>query len=122
MPYVRNTSRWKPVLGLLNGGLDLAACAAFGGTTAWFVEAAIRRQERATGGRPAPNPTEPNRNGKPRLSAEFASWMMMLPAGWVTDPAIGLSRNDQLKAIGNGVCPPQAYHAIRQLLAIARSC
>ena len=38
MPYVRNTSRWKPVLGLLNGGLDLAACAAFGGTTAWFVE------------------------------------------------------------------------------------
>ena len=84
-------------------------------------EAAIRRAELASG-RPAPAPTEPGRNGNPRLSAAFAEWMMMLPAGWVTDPAIGLSRNDQLKAIGNGVCPPQAYHAIRQLLAIARSC
>ncbi|OCH80283.1 hypothetical protein A9310_21895 [Gordonia sp. UCD-TK1] len=74
-------------------------------------EAAIRRAEAATG-RPAPAPTEPNRNGKPRLNAEFASWMMMLPAGWVTNPAIGLSRNDQLKAIGNGVCPPQAHWAL----------
>ena len=46
--------------------------------------------------------------------------MQMLPAGWVTDPTIGLTRAQQLKAIGNGVCPPQAAHAIRQLLRIAR--
>ncbi|MDT0223493.1 hypothetical protein [Gordonia sp. AC31] len=45
--------------------------------------------------------------------------MMMLPAGWVTDPATGLSRNDQLKAIGNGVCPPQAYRALELLHHIA---
>lgn len=44
---------------------------------------------------------------------------MMLPAGHVTDPAIGLSRSEQLKAIGNGVCPPQAAHALRMLLQIA---
>lgn len=75
---------------------------------------AIRRWEQLT--RPAPAPTEPNKNGKPRLSAEFASWMMGLPAGWVTDPAIGISRADQLKAIGNGVVPQQAIAAYRFLL------
>src|SRR5699024_5812842 len=64
---------------------------------------AVRRWEREF--RPAPPPTEPNGNGRPRLSVEFASWMMGLPAGHVTDPAIGISRADQLKAIGNGVCP-----------------
>lgn len=83
-------------------------------------EAAIRRQERVTG-RPAPNPTEPNRRGKPRLSAEFASWMMMLPAGHVTDPAIGLSRNEQLKALGNGVVPAQALAALTQLVPVAEN-
>ncbi|ATN90199.1 hypothetical protein SEA_LENNON_5 [Gordonia phage Lennon] len=81
---------------------------------------AIARAERAVG-RPAPSPTEPNRNNKPRLNAAFAEWMMMLPAGHVTDPAIKLSRSDQLKAIGNGVCPPQAYAAILRLIEIART-
>ena len=76
--------------------------------------AAIRRWEQLT--RPAPAPTEPNKNGKPRLSAEFASWMMGLPAGWVTDPSIGISRADQLKAIGNGVVPQQAIAAYKMLL------
>lgn len=81
-------------------------------------QAAIRRAEQACG-RPAPEPTEPNRNGNPRLSARFAEWMQMLPAGWVTDPALGLSRADQLKAIGNGVCPPQAYRSLALLVPIA---
>jgi len=76
---------------------------------------AIRRWEHLT--RPAPAPTEPNRNGKPRLNAEFASWMMGLPEAWVTDPAIGISRADQLKAVGNGVCPQQAVAAFRELLS-----
>ena len=38
--------------------------------------------------------------------------MMGLPAGHVTDPAIGLSRNAQLKALGNGVVPAQARLAL----------
>ena len=42
---------------------------------------------------------------------------MGLPAGWVTD--VDISRNDQLKALGNGVVPQQAAEAVRRLLAIA---
>lgn len=77
---------------------------------------AIRRWER-TLGTPAPNPTEPSAKGNPRLAAPFAEWMMGLPAGWVTSPEIGLTRAQQLKAIGNGVCPQQAATALKQLLA-----
>jgi len=43
--------------------------------------------------------------------------MMGLPAGWVTDTP-GLSRNAQLKALGNGVVPQQALAALRVLNAI----
>lgn len=41
---------------------------------------------------------------------------MGLPAGHVTDPAIGLTRNEQLKALGNGVVPQQAALALTHLL------
>lgn len=41
--------------------------------------------------------------------------MMGLPAGWVTDPALGLTRAEQLKALGNGVVPQQAELALRLL-------
>jgi hypothetical protein len=41
------------------------------------------------------------------------------PNGWVTDPAIGLSRNDQLRIVGNGVCPQQAAAALRFLIQVA---
>lgn len=75
---------------------------------------AVRRWERIT--RPAPTPTELNTRGKPRLNSEFAEWMMGLPAGWVTDPAIGLTRSQQLKALGNGVVPAQAAYALTHLL------
>lgn len=77
---------------------------------------AIRRWEQIVG--PAPAPTEPNKNGKPRLNAAFAEWMMGLPSGWVTAPEIGISRAEQLKAIGNGVCPQQATAALRELFAM----
>jgi len=80
-------------------------------------EAAILRWEALT--RPAPAPTEPNKNGNPRLAAAFSEWMMGWPAGWVTDPAIGISRNDQLRIIGNGVVPQQAIAALNRLLGIA---
>lgn len=43
---------------------------------------------------------------------------MGLPLGHVTAPEIGLTRNEQLKAIGNGVVWQQAAHAVRYLLAI----
>ena len=42
-------------------------------------------------------------------------WMMGLPEGWVTDVP-GLTVNDQLHVIGNGVCPQQAAAALRLLL------
>lgn len=76
-------------------------------------EPAIRRWE-TTIGRAAPDPTEPGRNG-PRLSPAFVEFMMGLPAGWVTSPEIGLTRNEQLKALGNGVVPQQALEALRRL-------
>lgn len=76
---------------------------------------AIARWERVIG-RPAPAPTEPGRTGAPRLSPAFVEWMMGLPAGHVTDPVIGISRNDQLKALGNGVVPQQAALALSLLL------
>jgi DNA (cytosine-5)-methyltransferase 1 len=78
---------------------------------------AIARWE-AVLGRPAPSPTEPGKDGRPRLSPLFVEWMMGLPAGHVIDPAIGLTRAQQLKALGNGVVPQQAALALRLLLGL----
>jgi DNA (cytosine-5)-methyltransferase 1 len=98
-------------------GVDLHAIGdAGGGIVAWGdYEPAIRRWERRLG-RPAPAPTEPGSKGQPRLSPAFVEFMMGLPVGWVTDVP-GLSRNDQLKALGNGVVPQQAAAAVRFMLA-----
>ena len=77
-------------------------------------EPAIRRWEEVLG-QPAPLPTKPDgKDGAHRLSSAFTEWMMGLPAGWITD--VGLSRNDELKACGNGVVPQQAALALRVLL------
>lgn len=76
--------------------------------------AAVHRWERVLG-RVAPSPTELSAKGAPRLSPAFVEWLMGLPAGWVTDVP-GLSRNEQLKALGNGVVPQQAARALRLLL------
>jgi DNA (cytosine-5)-methyltransferase 1 len=76
-------------------------------------EPAIRRWE-AIIGRPAPEPTKPDgKDGNHRLSSKFTEWMMGLPDGWITD--IGLKRNDELKACGNGVVPQQAELALSLL-------
>ena len=82
--------------------------------TAWGkFEPAIRRWE-AVIGRPAPEPTKPDgKEGNHRLSSKFTEWMMGLPDGWITD--IGLKRNDELKACGNGVVPQQAELALSLL-------
>jgi hypothetical protein len=75
---------------------------------------AIERWEQLTS-RAAPAPTKPDgKDDAHRLSSEFTEWMMGLPEGWIT--AVGLSRNEELKACGNGVVPQQAELALRFLL------
>jgi len=97
---------------------DTIARAIFSGgeitSTAWGkFEPAIRRWEN-TLGTPAPPPTKPDgKDGAHRLSSEFTEWLMGMPAGWIT--GLGLSRNDELKACGNGVVPQQAVLALRML-------
>jgi DNA (cytosine-5)-methyltransferase 1 len=77
-------------------------------------EPAIRRWEEVLG-RPAPAPTKPDgKDGAHRLSSAFTEWMMGVPEGWITD--CGLSRNDELKACGNGVVWQQAALALNILL------
>lgn len=110
-------------------------------------EPAIRRWEQLLG-RPAPAPTERDwekwearkarrlasklpagmrgsirfmhEGPPPRLSAKFVEFLMGLPTGHVTDVP-GLNRNAQLKALGNGVVPAQAAHALRWLLEVAEA-
>lgn len=80
-------------------------------------QAAITRWEHVTG-RAAPSPVRyDGKDGKARLNPELTEWMMGWPQGWVTDPGIGLSRAQQLKACGNGVVTRQAATALRELLA-----
>ena len=49
-------------------------------------------------------------------TTEFVEWLMGLPPGWVTGVP-GLTRNQQLKALGNGVVPQAAATALQDLLA-----
>ena len=49
-----------------------------------------------------------------KLNPVFVEYLMGLPKGWVTD--VGLSRTQQLKILGNGVVPQQAYYALQLLL------
>lgn len=82
----------------------------------WGVYApAIRRWETVRG--TAPAPTELTAKGKHRLNAAFAEWMMGLEPGHVTEVP-GLTRNEQLKAIGNGVVPQQAVAALKNMLEV----
>lgn len=75
---------------------------------------AVRGWERVVG--EAPDPVIVSDSGKPLLDTRFSEWMMGLPSGHVTAPEIGLTRAEQLKAIGNGVCPQQAESALLELL------
>jgi len=59
--------------------------------------------------RRTPNPLDIN----DKLNAKFVEYMMGLPEGWVTD--LEISRSQQLKLLGNGVVPQQAYYAIDKL-------
>jgi hypothetical protein len=100
--YERNT---KP--------LNVEAVIAADGISWGKFEPAIRRWENILN-TPAPPPTKPDgKDGAHRLSSEFTEWLMGMPSGWIT--GLGLSRNDELKACGNGVVPQQAVLALRML-------
>ena len=75
---------------------------------------AIQRWEQAIG-RPAPAPTEPGKN-RPRLASRFVEFLMGLPDGHVT--GVGLTRSQELKALGNGVVPQQGAAALAHLHSI----
>ncbi|MGN6589483.1 MAG: hypothetical protein ACTHKE_04250 [Sphingomicrobium sp.] len=96
-----------------SGDLMLPSAAVHVQTNWGPYEPAIRRWK-AVLGRPAPAPTEPNAKGNHRLSPAFCEWMMGVPEGWIT--GIDISRNEQLKAAGNGVVPAQAAAAIKDML------
>jgi len=51
-----------------------------------------------------------------RLNPKFVEYMMGLPIGWVTESS--LSRTQQLKMLGNGVVPQQAYRALELLTSV----
>ena len=72
---------------------------------------AVERWEKITG-TAAPEPLDE----KGRLAPALAEWMMGYPAGWVSDPAIGLTRAQQLKACGNAVQPQTAALALAELM------
>lgn len=88
------------------------------GAAAWGdYTPAIRRWELILG-RSAPAPTQPGKRGGQQLSPLFVEWLMGLPEGHVT-AVPGLSRNEQLKLLGNGVVPQQAAAALSWLLGVA---
>lgn len=77
----------------------------------------------ATGHEPPPIVIDhPDRQLHPRFpesraatNLEFIEWLMGLPAGWVTEVP-GLTRNQQIKALGNGVVPQCAAAAVRGMI------
>lgn len=81
---------------------------------------AIARWEQVLG-RLAPAPTVPptREGGRARLSTRFVEWLMGLPDGHVTGEDLGLTREQQLRLLGNGVVPQQGAAAIYQLTRIA---
>jgi DNA (cytosine-5)-methyltransferase 1 len=99
-----------------SGADDLVTMAARISNTGLFAKytPVVRRWEELTG-QPVPVPTEPSRNGKPRLNPAFSEWLLGWPAGWVTGVE-GLNRTAQLTCIGNGVVPQQAAFALRTLV------
>lgn len=63
--------------------------------------------------RPAPAPADLSSGGKAQLSPKFTEWLMGLQEGWVTGN--GLTRSQELQALGNGVVPQQAAVALHEM-------
>ncbi|MFE7216334.1 hypothetical protein ACFU93_42095 [Streptomyces sp. NPDC057611] len=113
----RHRHSWPPAgQGLAPAPVDGSPAAVGGGGPGsrgtegrWGAYAsAIARWENLT--RPAPPPTD----AAGRLRADFVEWMQGLAPGWVTATS-GLGRPAQLTALGNGVVPQQAAHAVQLL-------
>ncbi|WP_416901307.1 hypothetical protein [Micromonospora echinospora] len=102
-----------------DGGADLRTTIAGLGqpdTHRWGVYApAVARWELLLG-RPAPEPTQPGRHGRPVLAPPFVEWLMGLDEHRVSSPVLGLPRTAALRVLGNGVVPQQAAAALRLLL------
>ena len=111
--YERRNRKTMERIAKDGGDMTMVTLAAV--TTEWGKFApAISNWGKVTG-RAAPSPTKPDgRDGSHRLSSAFTEWMMGLPEGWVT--GCGLTRNEELKACGNGVVPQQAVLALKMLL------
>jgi DNA (cytosine-5)-methyltransferase 1 len=77
-----------------------------------YVEA-VRRWEHVIG-RPTPVPTQAGRSGRAVLAPSFVEHLMGLPDEWVT--GVDIPRTARLRALGNGVVPQQAAHAVGLLL------
>ena len=81
------------------------------GPTGYFdfgsFEPAIRQAEAATGV-PVPAPLDGN-----ALNPEFVAWCMGFDPDWTS--GLDLSRNQQLRLLGNAVAPPQAALALELL-------
>jgi len=115
LPTPQSADSERTSLTMFRGDGNLTLLGATTSHTFGQYAPAIARWE-AVLGRNAPPPTEPNAAGNQRLSARFVEFMMGLPDGHVTDVP-GVSRNEALKALGNGVVPQQAAYAIRRILA-----
>ncbi|WP_083295535.1 DNA cytosine methyltransferase [Corynebacterium sp. HMSC070E08] len=66
-------------------------------------------------GRTPPPIVGDRKDYRAETTTEFIEFMMGLPEGWVTEVP-GLTRNQQLKALGNGVVPQAAAAALTHLL------
>jgi DNA (cytosine-5)-methyltransferase 1 len=107
---VADNSRGLPSSGTDFQSLPNAVCALLRADRWGQYAPAIARWESILG-RPAPAPTEPTGKGTQRLSSRFVEWLMGCLAGWVTD--LGLTRNEELKILGNSVVRQQAAAATR---------
>lgn len=109
----RSSAGYGPNLHEVATGADMSSFGPYAAAITWW--------EQVTG-RPAPPPTTPSRRsgGKPQLSARFVEWLMGLPGGHVTGPDLNLSREHQLRLLGNGVVPQQAALAVSALIHTAK--
>lgn len=96
------------------GAADAPIGGALGHVNWGEYEPAIRRWEHILG-RPAPYPAARGPRGGVKVAPAFGEWLMGLPEGHISNVP-GLSINEQLKLVGNGVVPQQAERAIRWLL------
>ena len=105
-----------PETALAGGPREAAGVEPLGcGCEEWGHYAPATHRHELALGRVAPSPVEVGPSGKPRLSAFAVEWMMMLPAGWITDVP-GVTRTEALRMLGNGAVVPQAEHALRLMM------